>query len=110
MTTAIKMNSRVIPRTGNSSHLITSFNVKAEIMTTPIFVRICTISREASSRSGSLCNLATSLDLLVFLAAIADWSDCDNEKYATSDPEEKAEAVSNIIINIIPAITDGVTG
>lgn len=52
----------------------------------------------------------TSRDFFVFLAAMADRSDGEREKYATSDPEVKAEPVSSIRIQINAATIDGVTG
>jgi hypothetical protein len=72
-------------------------------------MKLFVVSIVARRRSGVLRMCIISRDLFEFLAAMADRSDGEREKYATSDPEAKAEPVSSIIIQMNAATIDGVT-
>lgn len=97
-------------RTGEFSILINAFRVNEEMMTIAIFMKLFVISIVARRRSGDLSTCNKSLDLLVFFAAMADRSDGEREKYATSDPEAKAEPASNTAIQMNAATIGAVTG
>lgn len=73
-------------------------------------MKLFVIKIVARRRSGVSRERMTSRDLLVFFAAMAERSDGESEKNATSDPEAKAEPVSKIIIQMIAARIDGVNG
>lgn len=79
------------------------------MMTIAIFTVLFVISIVARRRSGDLRMCIMSRDLFECLAAMADRSDGEREKYATSDPEAKAEPVSSMTILMNAATIDGVT-